>query len=124
MPTMPPMFRPHAAPAKAEQRREQDERRGSAAARGYDRRWAKASASFRDAHPLCQYCQLDGRLAPAVLTDHLYPHRRFDGVFWRKEWWVASCKSCHDGMKQAVERAGKAALDALARRLGRPVHPG
>lgn len=54
-----------------------------------------------------------------MLVDHLYPHRTYDGVFWLTEWWVASCTPCHSGMKQAVEQAGKAAIDALARRLGR-----
>jgi 5-methylcytosine-specific restriction enzyme A len=123
MPVMPPNFRPIGAPARTEQRREQDARRGSANARGYDHRWAKASASHRGQHPLCEYCELEGRVTGAVLTDHLYPQRTFADVFWRKEWWISSCKSCHDGMKQAVERAGKSAIDALARRLGRAVHP-
>lgn len=123
MPQMPPTFRPHGAPSKTENRRAEDERRGSAAERGYDRRWSKASASFRAENPLCQYCELDGRISPAALTDHLYPHRVFPGVFWVKHWWVASCKACHDGFKQRIERAGKAELDALARRLGRPVLP-
>lgn len=60
-------------------------------------------------------------MTAARLTDHFYPHRQFDGVFWRKEWWVSACGECHNGMKQRVERAGKGALDALAVRLGLPV---
>jgi 5-methylcytosine-specific restriction enzyme A len=123
MPTMPPTFRAPHAPSRAERRREQDHRRGSARERGYDARWSRASASHRARNPLCAYCELDGLIRPAELTDHLYPHRTYEGVFWIKHWWVSSCKGCHDGMKQAVERAGKAAIDALARRLGLPVHP-
>jgi 5-methylcytosine-specific restriction endonuclease McrA len=115
------MHRPHLAPTKREQRRDQDLRRGSAASRGYDKRWSTAAASDRARNPLCAYCELEGRLTPARLTDHLYPHRTYADVFWRKEWWVSSCKSCHDGMKQAAERAGKAALDRLAQLLGRPM---
>lgn len=72
-------------------------------------------------HPLCAYCELEGRVAAATLVDHLYPHRRFQGVFWMRQWWVSACADCHDGFKQRVERAGKAAIDALARRLGLPV---
>ncbi|AYO78328.1 hypothetical protein EBF16_16395 [Sphingobium yanoikuyae] len=121
MPTMPRRLRPAGSRSPGQARREQDERRGSASERGYTGRWAKASASFRRRCPLCEYCALDGRVEPATLTDHLYPHRVFADVFWRSEWWVASCTPCHSGMKQAVERAGKAAIDALARRLGRPV---
>jgi 5-methylcytosine-specific restriction protein A len=122
MPIMPPSFRPPRSPSRVEQRREQDARRGSSRQRGYDTRWQKASASNLRDHPLCAYCELEGRVTPATLTDHLYPHRVFEGTFWRKDWWVASCKPCHDGMKQAVERLGKTAIDRLARALGRPVH--
>jgi 5-methylcytosine-specific restriction protein A len=66
------------------------------------------------------YCQLDGRLSPATLTDHLYPHRVFEGVFWISRWWVSSCGPCHNGFKQAIERRGRSAIDALADRLGLP----
>jgi hypothetical protein len=38
-----------------------------------------------------------------------------------RQWWVSCCKSCHDGMKQRLERLGRAAIDTLARRLGRPL---
>ena len=98
-----------------------DADRGAARARGYDSRWDKASRSYRRAHPLCAYCALEGEVSPARLVDHLYPHRVYDGVFWEKQWWVASCHACHSGMKQRAERVGKAALDDLAKRLGRPL---
>ncbi|WP_022681166.1 hypothetical protein [Sphingobium bisphenolivorans] len=119
MPTMPKRLRPAGARSQAQARKEQDDRRGSAASRGYTSRWSKAAATFRRGHPLCEYCSLEDRVEPSTLVDHLYPHRTYDGVFWRVEWWVASCASCHSGMKQAIEAAGKAAIDALARRLGR-----
>lgn len=80
-----------------------------------------ASASYLRSHPLCAYCELDGRITAAALTDHLYPQMSFEGVFWERQWWVPSCASCHNGFKQVVERQGKSAIDALARRLGRPV---
>ncbi|MES2494624.1 MAG: hypothetical protein V4618_00790 [Pseudomonadota bacterium] len=114
------MFRPHAAGTK----REVDLRRGSASERGYDGRWAKASASYRREHPLCAYCALLDKVAAASLVDHLYPHRVYDGVFWERDWWVSSCGPCHSGMKQAVERQGRSALDRLAARLGRPIMGG
>lgn len=122
MPSMPPMLRPAGWKPRALAARETDARRGSATARGYDRRWNKASASYRREHPLCEYCELEGRVTASALTDHLYPHRVYAGVFWLSKWWVASCDQCHNGMKQAAERKGKDAIDALARRLGREVH--
>lgn len=121
MPTMPKRLRPSGHRPAAQARREYDDRRGSAASRGYTGRWAKASASFRRVNPLCEYCGLEGRVTAATLVDHLYPHRTYDGVFWIKDWWVACCDPCHSGMKQAVERSGKVAIDKLAIRLGRAV---
>ena len=122
MPIMPRTFRPRGAPTRREVNQESDARRGSAASRGYDGRWAKASRTFLSRNPLCAYCALRGFVTAAACTDHLYPHRWpiYEGVFWRTEWWVASCNECHSGFKQGVERQGSHALDALARRLGRP----
>ncbi len=131
MPQRPALFRPHGSKPKAEAEREADARRGSARDRGYDTRWDKARRGYLAAHPVCEYCRLDGVITPLLdrpmeaVVDHLYPHRGDKDLFWRSEWWVASCKSCHDGMKQRAEWIGRPALDALARRLGRPIlaHP-
>jgi 5-methylcytosine-specific restriction protein A len=118
VPTMPPTFRPAGALSRREANRTYDQRRGSARERGYTSRWDKASAGHLRNHPLCRYCELAGDLTPATLTDHLYPHRGDSGLFWNSAYWIASCKPCHDGFKQGVERQGRAALDKLARRLG------
>jgi 5-methylcytosine-specific restriction endonuclease McrA len=119
MPTMPPVFRPHGRSAQQAER-EQDRDRGSARARGYDGRWDKARAVHLKRHALCRYCELEGRISGATLVDHLYPHNGDQTLFWCTELWVSSCKPCHDGFKQALEREGRAALDILARRLGLP----
>lgn len=123
MPSRPSTFRPRGMRTKQERDRDDDQRRGSAASRGYDGKWAKASTTHRQRNPLCAYCSLRGWVTAATCTDHLYPHRWpiYAGVFWRTEWWVSSCDTCHSGFKQGVERQGSAALDALAVRLGRPV---
>jgi 5-methylcytosine-specific restriction endonuclease McrA len=112
---MPPSHRPRgrAAPNVEYER----DRRGSRA-RGYDHRWDEARAAHLREHPLCRYCELEGRVTPAMLVDHFYPHRGDRAVFWERRWWVSSCAPCHSGPKQAAERAGRTALDALARRLG------
>lgn len=121
MPTAPQTFRPRGVPDRREAAASADARRGSARERGYTPAWDKARKAYLAAHPLCGYCEAEGRYEPATLVDHLYPHRRYDDVFWRSEWWVPSCAPCHDGPKQSAEASGKRALDALARRLGRPV---
>lgn len=123
MPRMPETLRPVGAPSHKEQQAFYDKHRGSARKRGYDSRWDKASKSFRRQHPLCEYCEANGKVKAAELVDHLYPHRKFKDVFWLKHWWVASCKDCHDGMKQSIEAGSnyKVALDNLAKMLGRPV---
>jgi 5-methylcytosine-specific restriction endonuclease McrA len=119
MPTSVPYFRPHAALPTSKQ--QYDDRRGDARQRGYTGAWKRAAVAYRLAHPLCEYCRLEGRTTPAGCVDHLYPHKGDKKLFWRSEWWVSSCYTCHNSLKQAVERQGKAALDILARRLGRPV---
>lgn len=122
MPTRPKTFRCRPARSKADRDRAADARRGTAAARGYGAAWNRASEAFRHAHPFCDYCDLEGRTAATDCTDHLYPASdpAFAPLFWREEWWVASCNPCHAGFKQRIEREGRAVLDALCRRLGRP----
>lgn len=112
-----------AASARKEQNRAADQARGSRHERGYGAKWGRESRAFLAKHPTCAYCAIGAfgpvRVSASSLTDHLYPQRQFDGVFWRRDLWVAACKGCHDGGKQALERQGKAALDHLAERLGR-----
>ena len=120
LPKAPPTFRPHGL-SQADQERQYDRDRGSARSRLYDAAWDRAAKAHLCEHPLCRYCLLDKRLTSATLVDHFWPHRGDRGLFWRREFWVSSCARCHSGMKQAVERAGAAALVALAARLGLPL---
>lgn len=125
MPDMPPVFRPSGQRTRRQVKREADQRRGSARERGYTAEWDRASRDFIAENPLCAYCAAgawgdEPRDAPSVLTDHLYPQRTHDGVFWVRDWWVSSCADCHNGPKQAVEIEGLAALDRLAVLLDRP----
>lgn len=88
--------------------------------RGYDAQWDKASLRHRRAHPECGYCLAgvfgEVRDEPATRVDHLYPQRRFPGVFWEEAYWVSSCDQC-DAAKQALEHGTRAGLDDLATRL-------
>lgn len=118
MGNMPGRFRPAGRVDRAASNKAADDRRGSARERGYTSRWDKASAGHLSHHPLCRYCELAGEVEPATLTDHLYPHRGDQAVFWNRTYWISSCKPCHDGWKQRLERKSRMALDDLAVRLG------
>ena len=128
MPMRPATFRPRGVAPKAERVREYEQRRGSAAARGYDADWRRAARAHLTASPLCRYCEVGAwgapRVTAATLVDHFYQHMGDMTLFWASDWWVSSCKPCHDGPKQAVERIGGSALDLLALRLGLVVRRG
>lgn len=106
---------------RKEVRREVDERRGSAASRGYDSRWTKARATFLRSRPLCECeeCRQLGRLEAATVVDHIIPHKLKDALesgdaeriaqaqalFWDKGNWMPMAKRCHD-RKTAREDGG------------------
>jgi 5-methylcytosine-specific restriction protein A len=114
---MPPTFRPDGL-SQADRDRQYDRDRGSASCRLYGATWDKAAKAFLRRFPLCRYCELGDQVTAATLVDHFWPHRGDRDLFWRRDFWVSSCAACHSGMKQRVERAGRAALAALAARLG------
>lgn len=95
MPTRAPVHRPHGSTAK-QQQRQSDRRRGSASARGYDRRWRKYTRTFLACNPCCIECQRQGRLAAAAVVDHIVPHRGDDELFWNQENHQALCVPCHN----------------------------
>jgi 5-methylcytosine-specific restriction protein A len=49
----------------------QDARRGSAAARGYGRRWQRIRADHLQLEPLCRFCRAEGRTTAATEVDHI-----------------------------------------------------
>lgn len=81
---------------RSQSRRESDERRGSSAARGYGYRWQRASRAFLKKNPLCKFCQVEGRSEPAVVVDHIIPHRGDMALFWDEGNWQGLCKRHHD----------------------------
>jgi 5-methylcytosine-specific restriction protein A len=86
----------HERPQLAEQRRDLDARRPSAHARGYDRRWQRASRLFLQRNPLCVDCAAEGRDAAATVVDHHVPHKGHRDLFWDQSNWRARCKTHHD----------------------------
>ncbi|WP_083300751.1 HNH endonuclease [Jeongeupia sp. USM3] len=82
-----------------------DDRRGSAASRGYNSRWRKARETFLCRHPLCAECERQDRVTAAEVVDHIIPHRGDQALFWDTSNWQSLCRSCHSA-KTAAEDGG------------------
>lgn len=75
-----------------------DVTRGSAAKRGYGRRWQAARAAFlsRPEHANCVDCAAEGRTVFATVVDHVIPHKGDQRLFWDETNWAPRCKYHHD----------------------------
>jgi 5-methylcytosine-specific restriction protein A len=108
MPTRPPTHRAHGVShgkaAKAEASKAHDERRGSSTARGYGSRWQRARLVYLDDHPLCCWCERQGKIEPATVVDHIKAHRGDPQLFWSQDNWQPLCKPHHDRHKQRQDR--------------------
>lgn len=82
--------------AKKFVRRESDQRRGTAASRGYGAKWQKLSRAYLDAHTECRICKAAGLVVVSEVVDHIVPHRGDMGLFWQRMNWQPLCKTCHD----------------------------
>ncbi|HVB67960.1 MAG TPA: HNH endonuclease signature motif containing protein [Acetobacteraceae bacterium] len=74
---------PHRAPLHGA-RHGRGAERGTACARGYDRRWRKLRAAFLLRHPLCLWCEEHGTTTAAAEVDHI--ERIVDRPDLRLEW--------------------------------------
>ncbi|HEX5276442.1 MAG TPA: HNH endonuclease [Fluviicoccus sp.] len=110
------------------------DRRESASSRGYDSKWQKASAAYKQSNPLCVNCLRLGKPVPVAVVDHIKPHRlaaaiasgdddaiaKARALFWDKTNWQSLCKCCHDSYKQQLEKSGTVAGCDTS---GRPIDP-
>lgn len=71
--------------------------------RGYGYKWQKAREGWLNAHPLCAYCEKQGRITSGVVVDHIEPHRGDMKLFWDRTNWQTLCPPCHDSVKKAEE---------------------
>lgn len=78
--------------------------RPNANARGYGRRWQKASKAFLRAHPFAVdiFNRHNGRIYPAELVDHIIPHRGDMVLFWDANNWQGLTRADHN-RKTALE---------------------
>jgi len=72
--------------------------------RGYGSRWQAARIHYLNAHPFCVFHLEQGKYVPALVVDHIKPHKGDPGLFWDQDNWQALCKRCHDSDKQRIER--------------------
>jgi len=81
---------------EAHREMERDRVRGTAAERGYDKSWQRASKSHLKRNPLYEQCRREGKLTAATVVDHIRPHRGDKRLFWDASNWQSLCKTCHD----------------------------
>lgn len=84
----------------ADRKRRHDQKRPSAGARGYDRKWRMERARFLRTFPFCAMC---GK--KAHLVDHVVPHKGDSRLFWDTNNWQALCSGCHSQRKQRMEKS-------------------
>lgn len=79
-----------------------DDRRGSAAYRGYDRRWQRIAAFKLAQAPLCERCESIGKVVAAVLVHHR-DHDSHNNDPCNHE---SLCNACH-AREHSTERWGR-----------------
>ncbi|MDH0745743.1 HNH endonuclease [Pseudomonas sp. GD03842] len=73
--------------------------------RGYGYKWQKAREGWLRHHPLCAYCEREGRVTEATVVDHIKAHRGDMALFWNRSNWMSLCATCHSSVKQREENA-------------------
>jgi 5-methylcytosine-specific restriction endonuclease McrA len=74
--------------------------------RGYGYKWQKAREGYLSSHPLCVYCEREGRTTAATVVDHITPHRGDMARFWDETNWQSLCATHHSSQKQREEAQG------------------
>lgn len=77
-------------------RREYDQRRGSAAERGYDAAWQRFRKRYLAEHPLCEDCQATGIVTAATDIHHIAKLRDRLDLKYEDSNLMALCSRCHD----------------------------
>jgi 5-methylcytosine-specific restriction protein A len=78
--------------------------RGSARSRGYNTRWDKAAATFKQRNPHCLGCTAVGLTVKVDVVDHVEPHKGDQAKFWNTKMWQPACRHHHDVIKPQLER--------------------
>jgi 5-methylcytosine-specific restriction protein A len=78
-------------------KRAYEQQRGSAAKRGYGRRWSAYSKGYLALHPFCvdPYRRHPGQRVLATMTDHIKAHKGDERLFWDENNHQALCGGCN-----------------------------
>lgn len=68
-------------------------------------RWKKRARFQMRQHPLCAHCLQKGLVAPAVIADHIRPHRGDWNEFWLGHL-QSLCRTCHESGKKYQDIRG------------------
>jgi 5-methylcytosine-specific restriction protein A len=96
--------------------------RGTAAQRGYDRRWQRYAQQWKMRFPLCgdrrhpitgerqpdatdSRCVQRGLISEVYAVDHIVPHRGDPALFWEPQNHQSLCRTCHNAKSQRERRA-------------------
>ena len=71
------------------------ELRGSRHERGYDAIWTRLSARWRRKHPICRWCEFDGRTVLCDVVDHILPVRDYPALRLTERNLQSLCTDCH-----------------------------
>jgi len=71
--------------------------RGGAAQRGYDSVWQLLRLTYLQQHPLCELCQQDGLIVPAILVHHIIPIKD-GGARLDPSNLKSCCQPCHEAI--------------------------
>ena len=80
---------------------------------------AQGSCQHLVNEPLCRMCKAQGQLVPAVIVDHIVPHKGDESLFWNVENWQSLCRGHHDGA--SGPKSGAAKQLASASMAGRSI---
>ena len=113
MPTRPRTFRPASGPGSDADRRARasayEARRfaESETKRLYGTaRWRAIRAEQLSIEPLCRGCMSEGRVEPAIVCDHVEPHRGNVARFWTGPF-QSLCTPCHSSAKQREDQSSR-----------------
>ena len=68
-------------------------------------RWRRRAKAQMMLHPLCAHCLQKKRVVPAVIADHVDPHKGDWNGFWLGPL-QSLCRNCHESGKKYQEQRG------------------
>lgn len=80
-----------------------DDYRGTNEQRGYGSDWARFARRYKQLHPLCESCLIDGKTSPAVDVHHIVKLKDRPELRLDENNVMSVCRACH----KMLDNAGK-----------------